>query len=253
MNLNYLAICRTRPVCFTASLSRHPFRQRRRKGLVLLVVLGMLALFSLLAISYLTLSSNSQNATANLTRAKLAKPPIENMAEKVVRQIISGSNDHRSAFYGHGLLEDIYGRDAMEGVFQANSAALNRYAGSGATILKVQLDPVIDINPDPFRPLAPGQETPTIAGTWRQSYLSVNSDTYTGRLITFTEGPLANQTYRILGYWGSPGPTDTSNNPIPSLQYAIAIDLSETDQRTFARSTERNAWLEPCRTGSISE
>ncbi len=56
-------------------------------------------------------------------------------------------------------------------------------------------------------------------------------------MITFLEGPLANQTYRILGYAGA------SSNP--QLNYSIAIDLSETDASTLVytviNSTTRRA------------
>ena len=205
----------------------------RRSGLVLLVVLGMLALFSLLAISFLTISSHSQSASQALVKAKLQKMPTHDFDIDVVRKIIRGDTSNQSGVYGHSLLEDVYGRDAIQGQFDpsAGSAVLNT---GNIGILKVQLLPSVLINPDPYR--TPNYYDP--AGTEVldeksvQSQLSVENDTYIGRIITFLEGPLANQSYRILGYIGTPA-LDSSGTALPNFDFSIAIDLSETNEEVF--------------------
>ncbi len=91
-----------------------------------------------------------------------------------------------------------YGRDPIQGEFDpaANSAVLNVPGKVG--IMKVQLKDAILVNPDPFRDMSVVDEKSY------QGALSVENDFYTGRIITFLEGPLANQSYRILGYMGYP-------------------------------------------------
>ncbi len=215
----------------------------RRSGLVLLVVLGMLALFSLLAISYLTISGQSRSASQALMRAKLQTIPLDDIERTVSRKILSGDFSNQSAYYGHSLLEDIYGRDAIEGQFNpaAGSAVLNTPGSLG--ILKVQLSSDIIINPDPYRVPnfynTPGTENADERSFFSQ--LSVENDTYTGRVITFLEGPLANQSYHILGYWGFPGTPNPSPPPATntSMEFSIAIDLSETQGDIFEATITR--------------
>jgi hypothetical protein len=174
--------------------------------------------------------------------------PTQDYPKIVINQLLAGTNDTKSAAFAHGIIEDIYGRDAIEGVFLANSAVLNYPIGTiKPGVLKVQLNPNVHVNPDPFRDKntisiagpTNGQETPQVtspnATDWRQSFLSIEEDTYTGRVITFLEGPLKNQSYYILGYWGT-RTTDSNGNSIgaaSSIQYSIAIDLTETDRDTF--------------------
>ncbi len=203
-------------------------RSHGRQGLVLLVVLGMLGLFTLLAVSYLSVTTQSRSASLSLVNNKLQNQSTSVNPDLIIRKIISGDTSNQSAFWGHSLLEDIYGRDAFEGEVVADSAVLNVAGTIG--LMKVQLAQDIIINPDPLRRAPSGSPTPDEnAGTSR---LSDEADTYTGRIITFLEGPLANQSYRILGYLGSTAPGGFTNS--------IAIDLSETDKGNLTYTVTQN-------------
>jgi len=203
--------------------------RKHRSGLVLLVVLGMLGLFTLLAVTYLSISSQSRNAGQALVRAKLQKMPTENFDTDIIRKIIRGDTSNQSGFYSHGLLEDIYGRSTVRGAFVPSSAVMSIPSvlpPSSVRIMKVQLNPSVVVNRDVFR-IPGGTEDSD------QAFLSVEDDIYTGRLITFLEGPLLNQTYRILGYRGN------VSNP-PGFAFSIAIDLAETDKSILDVPTTAN-------------
>ncbi len=111
------------------------------------------------------------------------KPQTGDFESIVLHQLISGTNDTRSAFYTHSFLEDVYGRDAIEGaVNSAKNAAINAVTNE-IGLTKVRLDTGITINPDLFRNLLNTDEDSY------SSQLSNEKDIYTGRLITFLEGP----------------------------------------------------------------
>ncbi|MCY2973411.1 MAG: hypothetical protein NTW52_01960 [Planctomycetota bacterium] len=222
-----------------------------KSGLVLLVVLGMLGLFSLLAISYLSITGSSRTSSQALVRAKLQNIPVGDYSADVIRQIVRGNTNNKSALSNHSLLEDVYGRDAIQGTFVPATLVRNYLAPATPPlpapfaaspevgIVKIQLQRLIPnaggfdndqahritINPDGLR----------TAGTAAFfSDLSVEDDTYSGRLITFLDGPLANQTFRILSYRGCPATVNSGSYSPDGYEYSIAIDLSDVDpQETY--------------------
>jgi len=184
--------------------------EKSRAGLVLLVVLGMLGLFSLLAISYLTITGASRTSSQALVRAKLQNMPILDFSEEIIRKIVRGDKNIASAFHGHSLLEDIYGRDAIEGTFASGpSQAITLNLNNTVGFVSVNLNSRVRIKPDTMRQAAElGDE----------SFLSSAAETYSGRLLTILDGPLKNQTFRILSYTGM----ESAPN------FSIIFDLSDS-------------------------
>ncbi len=88
-------------------------RTKKRNGLILLVVLGMLALFSIITVSFVVFSSNSNKASTMVAQVKLRQPNSRQLASLTLKQILRGTTDVQSAFYGHDLLGDIYGQAAL--------------------------------------------------------------------------------------------------------------------------------------------
>ncbi len=188
-----------------------------RRGLVLLLALGMLALFSLLAVTYIVAASNSRaGAQAMKIRANTSNSTAVGMADDILHQALRGTRDQKSAFYQHALLEDIYDSRAIRVQFGNRStppdpssatiaefpeAAFNNNpnwcvkltpAGQpGIEIVKLSLDPR---NPDLFA-LNPDQ-SPTF---YRLNPLE---NAYNARILTVLEGPLAGHSFRILKYVG---------------------------------------------------
>ncbi|MFN7627212.1 MAG: hypothetical protein ACK5PZ_10300, partial [Pirellula sp.] len=89
-------------------------RAGSRHGLVLLLALGMLALFSLLAVTYVVAASSSRaGAQAMKVRANTSNTSARGMAGEVIRQALRGTRDPKSSFFKHALLEDIYDANAI--------------------------------------------------------------------------------------------------------------------------------------------
>ncbi len=86
-------------------------RARRRHGLVLLVALIMLALFSLLIITYVVFTTQSRSVSSILSResSRSAKSGVDDQVAVVFSEVICGTNNPKSAFFGHDILGDLYG------------------------------------------------------------------------------------------------------------------------------------------------
>ncbi len=98
----------------------------RRSGIVLLVVLGMLTLFSVLAVSYLVFTTNQKSAAASINRAEALQVDTNALVESAVAKLLVGSRGPDSSLWGHDLLGDLYGmRDSV----LANVAPSNAFTG----------------------------------------------------------------------------------------------------------------------------
>ncbi len=87
------------------------YRARRRHGLVLLIALIMLALFSLLIITYVVFTTQSRSVSSILSResSRSAKTAVDDHVDVVISEAICGTNNPKSALYGHDVLGDLYG------------------------------------------------------------------------------------------------------------------------------------------------
>ena len=162
-----------------------------RSGLILLIALGMLALFSLLAVTYVVTAGASKNAsTAIAVRARNSNSTIEGAAQAVTNSLIRGTSDQTSPFYIQNLLGDIYSPNPIRTRFG------HRLEGSLA------------FQPDWCRRIA----SPTSVVNLVKLSLSTNNvvngplsgleNEYNSRILTIIEGPLAGQSFRILKYVG---------------------------------------------------
>jgi hypothetical protein len=212
-----------------------------RRGLVLLLALGMLALFSLLAVTYVVAASSSRAAAqASRIRANTGNTSVRGMTRDVMQQALRGTPDIKSAFHQHALLEDIYDAKATHVEFghrthapQQNNLFRDAWClrltplapQTGVEIVKLSLDPR-----HPDRPNDP-------ISMYR---LSAIENAYNTRILTILEGPLAGHSFRILKYVGfvrsdandAADPNTPSNpnyvrNDGFDFDYSVAIDLSE--------------------------
>ena len=82
---------------------------KSRSGLVLLVVLGMLALFTLLTVTYVVFASQSKSTNVALSRRFVHQTSEKPLFEEAIKQLIRGTNNTKSKLKGHDLLGDLYG------------------------------------------------------------------------------------------------------------------------------------------------
>jgi hypothetical protein len=171
---------------------RRQAKRSNRSALILLIVLGMLALFSLLATTFLVLSSQSRSASVAIATVKLRQPDPRAMSDLVVQQLVRDTNDTRSAFFGHSLLADVYGPNPIRTTARQIPKVLGKDANDQAFLWIAMNNP--------------------------GNLLAIGRDAYNGRLVTFLAGPLKGNSFRILDYIGE------FNNA--ALAYSIVIDLS---------------------------
>ncbi len=91
--------------------------QRGRRGIVLILSLGMLTLFTIVAITLASISRTQSTAAANFKRAEqygrqnagVRPEQVEDLFRYAVNQLIYDTRNPQSAVRGHSLLRDMYG------------------------------------------------------------------------------------------------------------------------------------------------
>lgn len=82
---------------------------RRSRGVVLLVMLGLLSIFTLVAVTFVVSSGHARRGAASAARVEQMGDPFDVLLNQAMMQVARGSNHPQSAIGPHGLLEDIYG------------------------------------------------------------------------------------------------------------------------------------------------
>ncbi|MFK8112769.1 MAG: hypothetical protein AB8B91_11225 [Rubripirellula sp.] len=210
--------------------------QQHRSGVVLLVVLGMLTLFSVLAVSYLVFTSRNLSSASNINRSETARVDTKALVERSLEKVLVGSNGPDSALWSHDVIGDLYGsRDAVEGVVTAPGNYPNQNIDCvpevlmggqflrfptnlhvAATLPYRRNDQQVERRypgyPGGFQPIPPATRFPV-------------DDMLNGRLLTFTDGPLENLTFPIVRSFG-----DHRNVPQEgreALSGQVVIDLRD--------------------------
>ncbi|MCC7336125.1 MAG: hypothetical protein IT422_13575 [Pirellulaceae bacterium] len=189
----------------------------RRRGLILLIVLSMLTLFSLLAISYVVFSGQSRSANFGMARRDFHGMKGGEVIDEAMKQILRGTTGNISAVGPHDLLGDLYGYSESSRSNQLNLQfrvrvpnplpASNRpqdyqilFGGSGVVkrFLRIPLDMSVSNMAAP-----------------------ADHDAFTGRVLTFLQGPLSGISFRIVRSVADiPAPDDI-------LRHSVVIDLDE--------------------------
>ncbi len=241
--------------------------EARRNAVVLLIVLGMLSLFSVLIVSYVVFSSQMrQTAYGNSVRRDRAldEQPI---AESIIRQIVTGGGE-KSAAFGADLLGDLYGVDHIRTrvahrrptepfVFGDTNGNLD----SRAMLLRpldAKSNPQTTLFKIPLHFAAWHDDGPVGTSSFAQqlsnevvSLVNFSSPTYeddlrllnlpnyrlndvfSGRLLTFVDGPLAGNTFRIVRSFGAI-PAGGAPPADVALAGCIVIDLAEAKSQTVS-------------------
>jgi len=233
-----------------STTTRKSASKRQRRGLILLLALGMLALFSLLAVTWVVSASSSRaGAQAMRIRANQSNASVKGMASEVMKLAVRGTRDQKSAFHMHSVLEDIYDVNAIRVRFG------HRFFGNNVPAMQERwcrkLTPV-DNNPllypaelvklslDPRNPN-------TLEGRLDSFQISHFEGAYNGRVLTVLEGPLSGHSFRIVKYIGyvpsqfdnDPDLNVTGSGNVPSgptnnysrqdayhYDYSVVVDLS---------------------------
>ena len=85
--------------------------KRERRGIILVLVLGMLALMALIGITFATFSGQSRISARNFFQS-MNQPQRDELMDYALSQLISDTPDRQSAIRGHSMARDMYGNDA---------------------------------------------------------------------------------------------------------------------------------------------
>ncbi len=86
----------------------------RRRGVVLILILGMLSLMALIGVTFATFAGQSLVNSRNFA-AGVNWPGSEQLMDYALSQLINDTNNPLSAIRGHSLLRDMYGNDSVMG------------------------------------------------------------------------------------------------------------------------------------------
>jgi len=159
----------------------------RRRGVLLLVILGLLAMFAMLAVSFILLTGQARRTAEAGRRIEAQSAPAADLLDEAFAQVVRGSNNPGSAIGPHSLLEDMYGTNSRIGVIPGGGSTT--WVPNGANTL---LEFAAQGSTDPSLPgvLALGAD-PNLGGN---EYL-----TYVGSVLTMLNGPYSGASLRIVG------------------------------------------------------
>ena len=203
-------------------------QNRRQAGLILLVVLGMLALFSLLAVTYVVFSGQSRATSMALANAEIrGRKSHKSLMDEAIKALVRGPREITSPMRNHDLLGDVYGVTES----------------SNPKFLQVRIPDQTSRD----RPLLFGRRGAGIEPNeghflriplvFQGSGLPTQSDVLNGRIVTFPDGngPLSGKSFHIVRYIGLIDTNVYGTNPpqeIVDQRYSITIDLNEANLDT---------------------
>jgi hypothetical protein len=188
------------------STIRHRRRASSRDGIILLVVLGMLTLFSVLAVSYLVFTSRNRAAAISIQRAENRSLDPQPWLDNALEKLLVGDRGPDSSLWGHDLLGDLYGmRDAIQGQLTPS----NEYVVPDDLVgPEVLLGEFVRVPTELYRS-ANYPNRRFDSATLKERIYPHNStpafstdDELAGRILTFNEGPLAGLSMKIVRYFG---------------------------------------------------
>ncbi len=135
-------------------------RRRRspdaRKGVVLLVILGLLSLFMLVVVSYvMTASAERHGAVINARSEQEPEAPssMGNVVFNSMLQVVRGSQSPNSVVGPHSLLEDMYGdRESVSGAVFVVDPLLTLPTGGTSTISGLSNNQLVEMTGLSFGP-----------------------------------------------------------------------------------------------------
>jgi hypothetical protein len=202
---------------------------RDRRGVLLVVVLSMLALFLLLGTAFLMTSSFYRDSTkASAKKDRTTNDPTS-LNHRAMQQALRGTNNPNSTLsIGDSLLGDVYGDDGFEArVFvpadNTQTALMPQYAGATLTNPPTPLGPTngqfIDLFVQDLDWLSMVGSNSSLVAEFPQAdprfvvklrrdpqgrpidhALEPATGYHNGSLLTFTSGPVKGQTARIVDY-----------------------------------------------------
>src|SRR4051794_17887842 len=155
-----------------------PRTRGQRRGVVLILVLGMLGLLALIGVTFATFSGQAKTNSRNFSQAQ-NWPDSSELMDFALAQLINDTDNPQSAIRGHSLVRDMYGNDAF-----LNASFLNGHPtkNTGPTIPNTPPPTLVTSGPatvaDLYNLTSP-LNTINVVGLYRcQTNISVNDPAF---------------------------------------------------------------------------
>lgn len=102
----------------------------RRRGVVLVLILGMLGLLALVGVTFATFSGQAQIGSRNFAQS-FNLPDANQVTDFGLEQLINDTNNPNSALRGHSLTRDMYGNDSAFAVRDPVTGNIVRFEANG--------------------------------------------------------------------------------------------------------------------------
>lgn len=168
--------------------------RNRRQGVILLVVLGLLALFTLVAITFVIVASQARRGAVIASKAQQQGTPPDVLVRRAILEVARGSHNTYSVIGPHSLLEDMYGSDGFPFIIAKAGVITPPYSDPiFASFEGFQLMNCVGQGSMMFIDV-PIVSLPNVH-SW-----DIASGYYNGRIITMMNGPAGGKSSRILRY-----------------------------------------------------
>jgi len=95
-----------------------------RRGVLLLVVLGLLAMFGLVAVAFVVLTGHAERTATTVQQIEQYPDSPKQLIHQAAMQALRGSSNPFSVLAAHSLLEDLYGYKPTEVMVMTDPAAI---------------------------------------------------------------------------------------------------------------------------------
>jgi hypothetical protein len=157
-----------------------------RRGVIMVVVLGMLALFALVAITFAIIARQHKTGASMASVEERYGDSPKKLTDEALMQVIRGSKDANTPLARWSLLEDLYG-ESVAGTVTSSPGAFD--PGGQILMFSITTDPryaglLKDVSNTAFK---------------------VGDGYFNGRVLTMLSGPAKGQSTRIVGFDASTG------------------------------------------------
>ena len=89
--------------------------QTKRRGVLLLIVLSLLVLFTLVGVTFIVTAGQFQRTAGQGIRTERAGDAPQVITKMAVQRLLVGTDNQQNSIFGHDLLRDAYGARVYEG------------------------------------------------------------------------------------------------------------------------------------------
>jgi hypothetical protein len=167
---------------------------------LLLVVLSLLVLFTLIAVTFVLVASQSRRSVRADSRNEQYGDDPQKQLDSVFAQLVRDTVNPQSALRGHSLLADIYGNDGLRFTCTTTPVVFNPLGGGQFITLQMTPDTVLSTNYPALPPTNVPQPSCPLTTTQIQT-----PGFFNGCVLTLADGPGADKSARIVGWTISGG------------------------------------------------